>query len=104
MNEAQLIFANEILGYENKEHMSISDLSASLSEHGIKCSQDEVEALFAHLKFTKSDSPDKITPLEVYSNGHLFRLDSEDRKHDKVRDVLNKIALSCGAGVTENDL
>lgn len=42
MNEAQLIFANEILGYENNEFMTISDLKASLSENGIECTQDEV--------------------------------------------------------------
>jgi len=69
------MFANEILGYEDKHYMTISDLSASLKDHGIECSQDEVEALFAHLKFAKSEHPDKISPLEVYSNAHLFRLD-----------------------------
>ena len=99
-----MIFANEILGYENRESMSVSDLSASLSEHGIQCSKDEVEALFNHLKFAKSETPDKITPLEVYSNAHLFRLDSQNSKHDSVRHVLDKIALNCGAGVTESDL
>jgi len=92
------------LGYESNQYTSLSDLSASLSEHGIKCSQEEVEALFAHLKFKKTEHPDKITPLEVYSNGHLFKLNSEDRKYDKVRNVLNKIALNCGAGITESDL
>lgn len=71
-----MIFANEILGYEDNQFMTISDLSASLSEHGIKCSPDEVDALFAHIKFARSEHPDKITPVEVYSNAHLFRLDS----------------------------
>lgn len=51
MNEAQLIFANEILGYENNQYTTMSDLSASLKDHGIDCTQEEVEALFAHLKF-----------------------------------------------------
>jgi len=104
MNEAQLIFANEILGYEGQHYMTIGDLSASLIEHGINCSEAEVEALFAHLKFETSEYPDKISPLEVYSNAHLFRIDQEDRKYDNVRHVLNKIALNCGAGITENDL
>ena len=99
-----MTFANEILGYEDNQFMTISDLSASLSEHGIKCSQEEVEALFAHIKFSKSDHPDQISPVEVYSNAHLFRIDSLDRKYDSVRHVLKKIALNCGAGVTENDL
>ena len=35
LNEAQCIFANEILKYDSKDSMTISDLSASLSEHGI---------------------------------------------------------------------
>lgn len=75
MNEAQLIFANDILGYENKDFMTIGDLSVSLKDHGIECSNEEVEALFNHLKFANSETPDKITPIEVYSNAHLFRLD-----------------------------
>jgi len=41
--------------------MTVSDLSASLSEHGIKCNQEEVEALFDHLKFKRSEDPDTIS-------------------------------------------
>ena len=99
-----MIFANEILKYDNKESMTKSDLSASLKEHGIKCSEQEVEALFNHLKFSKSENPDSISELEVYANAHLFRLDANESSNDSVRHILRKIALNCGAGVTENDL
>jgi hypothetical protein len=104
MNEAQMIFANEILKYDDHDAMTIGDLSASLSDNGIKCSQQEVEALFNHLKFDCNKDSDQLSRLEVYANGHLFRLDSSNSKYDSVRGVLDRIALNCGAGVTENDL
>lgn len=50
------------------------------------------------IKFENNTS-DKISHLEIYSNAHLFQLDPEKRQP-----FLTKIALGCGAGVTDLDL
>lgn len=54
--------------------------------------------MFESLKFEHNKSG-TITKLEVYANGHLFRLDKSLRS-----DLKNTIALGCGVGVTDNDL
>ena len=59
--------------------------------------QEESSELFSSLKF---EAGNDLTRLEVYANGHLFKLFGCDNK--VVASALRKIALA--TGVSENDL
>ena len=76
LNEAQAIFANDILHHDGPGGMDVNSLRSALAEHGVKFTQNEVEVLFKYLKFESSDDKSTMSPLEVYANGHLFRLDA----------------------------
>ena len=104
LNGAQAIFANDILNHEARGSMDVNALSSALAEHGVKFTHQEVEVLFEYLKFESSEDRSTISPLEAYANGHLFRLDVSHTKYEEVRGLLKRVALGCGAGVSENDL
>jgi len=103
MNEAQTIFTKNILKFHEKDFIDMNDMRKSLDEHGITLTQEELESLFDYLKFENSTDTERISRLERYANAHLFRLDPNE-KYSAIQSLLRKIALGCGAGVSENDL
>ena len=103
MSEAQATFTKNILKFHEKDFIDMNDMRESLDEHGITLTQEELESLFNYLKFENSTDTERISQLERYANAHLFRLDPTG-KYSAIQDLLRKIALGCGAGVSENDL
>jgi len=69
-----------------------------LLERGILLSDEELQSLFDMLKF-KDNQSENLSKLEIYANAHLFQLLPENQTP-----LLKKIALGCGAGITEQDL
>ena len=59
-----------------------------------------MQTLFDSLKFEQNLHKDEVTRLEVYANGHLFKL--FDSPVDKT--LLKRIAIGTGVGVSEADL
>lgn len=73
----------------------------SLIERGITFKDQDLQSLFDSLKFPDNKS-DVVSNLEVYANAHLFKLDKAERR--KNQEILSKIAIGCGVGVSERDL
>jgi hypothetical protein len=89
---------NNILKFDKQETIDMSDLRNSLIERGIHFDKEEIEHLFNSLKFSDNNTG-VISRLEIYANAHLFRIDNSLRT-----DLMQKIAIGCGVGLTENDL
>jgi len=98
LSRAQQVLMKDILKFDSQLEIDIDDLKNSLTERGITFTDSEVQSLFKSLKFA-NNSTDKVSRLEVYANAHLFRLDNSKRS-----DLLTRIAVGCGAGVSEDDL
>jgi len=99
MSRAQSAFLNDILKYDKQESIDQSDLRNSLIERGISFTEEEFESLFNSLRF-ESNKGDKISSLEIYANGHLFKLDHQDDPNSEFK---KKIAIGCGVGLSERD-
>ena len=56
--------------------------------------------MFDSLKFDDNQT-NKVSRLEVYANGHLFKLFEGNYK---LKNLKNKIAIGCGVGLTNQDL
>ena len=52
------------------------------------------------LQFEHNKHKDQVTRLEVYANGHLFKLFDSSVSGE----FLNRIAIGCGVGISEDDL
>ena len=100
MSRAQQTFMNDILKFNKQEPIDTSDLRCSLLERGISFSEEELLALQQSLQFEHNTS-DKISRLEIYANAHLLRLDGHP---ENIRNLMKRIAIGCGVGLTENDL
>jgi Ca2+-binding EF-hand superfamily protein len=98
LSRAQQVFKNNILKFDKQETIDMLDLKNSLLERGIHFEQEEIEHLFNSLKFDDNDTG-VISRLEIYAKAHLFRLDNSLRT-----DLMQKIAIGCGVGLTEDDL
>ena len=98
LSRAQQVFMNNILKFDKQETIDMEDLRNSLLERGIQFEQEEIDELFNSLKFSDNDTG-VISRLEIYAKAHLFRLDNSLRT-----DLMQKIAIGCGVGLTENDL
>ena len=72
-SKAQEVFLRDILKFDKKEPIYLEDLKESLVERGIRFTDHEVKTLFESLKFS-DNSTDQVSRLEVYANGHLFKL------------------------------
>lgn len=92
---------NDILKYNKQEVIDMSDLRNSLIERGVAFTDQELNAFFNSLKFDHNTS-ENVSRLEIYANAHLFRLDVEKRAQHQT--LLEKIAISTGVGISENDL
>ena len=100
MSRAQSIFLNDILKYNKRDSIVMKDISNSLIERGITFSQEELQSLFDSLKFEHNKHKDEVTRLEVYANGHLFKLFDSPVSEDFSR----RIAIGCGVGIYEDDM
>jgi len=89
---------NDILKFDTQLEIDISDIKNSLLERGINFTEQELNQFFRSLQFSHNTT-DKISRLEIYANAHLFRLNSSLRS-----DLLQRIAVGCGVGLSENDL
>lgn len=98
LSRAQQVLMKDILKFDSQLEIDIDDLKNSLVERGITFTDSEVQSLFKSLKFSNNRT-DKVSRLEVYANAHLFRLDNSKRS-----DLLTRIAVGCGAGVSKDDL
>jgi hypothetical protein len=104
LNRAQQVFLNDILKFDKQEAIDISDIRNSLLERGLDFSDQELTILLDSLKFEGNQS-DKVSRLEVFANGHLFKLLSPQNENEEaLNQILEKVALGIGYGVSENDL
>ena len=98
MSKAQMFLMNDILQFDKQKSISIYDVSASLSRNNIEFTQKELDHFYNSLKF-KGIKSDALSPLEVYANGHLFRLDPSKRCN-----LRHKIAVHCGMNKSDLDI
>lgn len=101
LSRAQYSFMNDVLKFDKQDKIDISDLRNSLLERGINFTDAELQNLFVSLKFESNDT-ENVSRLEIYANAHLFKLDKEARKVNQ--NLMQRIAIGMGVGVTENDL
>mmetsp|Transcript_7859 Transcript_7859/g.13176 ORF Transcript_7859/g.13176 Transcript_7859/m.13176 type:complete len:464 (-) Transcript_7859:149-1540(-) len=105
LNRAQQVFVNDILKFSRQDTIDISDLKNSLLERGIAFSPAELSLLFQSLQFEDNKGGETVSRLEIYANGHLFRITPPQSEDQKVLEFLRqRIALGTGTGVSEEDL
>lgn len=83
--------------YNTHEKITIDDVKNALTHTGITFTQDEVQDLFNSLKW-EDNFGDTVSRLEVYANGHLFKID------EPLRGLKERIAFGSGSGLSEADL
>lgn len=98
LSRAQERYMKDILKFNQRDSIEISDLKNTLAERGISATDEELNAHFNSLKFADNTS-DSVSRLEIFANAHLFRVRPELRT-----DLQKRIAIGCGTGLTESDL